>query len=51
MAKTTALTTGKKMVQVKQPHGGALNLGGTPGNKGGGSAPSELRRIMRGHLS
>lgn len=37
--------------KVPQPHGGALNAGGTPGNKGGGRPPkafkdflSELRR-------
>jgi hypothetical protein len=34
--------------KVLQPHGGALNSGGTPGNRGGsGRPPSEVRRIAR----
>jgi hypothetical protein len=31
--KTTGETTG--IAKIPQPHGGALNAGGTPGNKGG----------------
>lgn len=27
------------MVKIPQPHGGALNAGGTPGNKGGTGRP------------
>ena len=39
--KTTAKTT---VAQVAQPHGGALNSGGTPGNKGGtGRPPKEFK--------
>ena len=34
--------------KVQQPHGGALNSGGTPGNRGGtGRPPSEVRRVAR----
>src|SRR5688500_5267785 len=34
--------------KVSQPHGGALNSGGTPGNRGGlGRPPSEVRRLAR----
>src|SRR5215213_9855370 len=37
-----------KPVKIPQPHGGALNAGGTPGNRGGrGYPPSEVRRIAR----
>ncbi len=44
--KTTAKTTG--VAKVKQSHGGALNRGGTPGNRGGpGRPPSRLRAICR----
>jgi hypothetical protein len=32
--------------KVPQPHGGALNRGGTPGNKGG-RPPDEFKAIMR----
>jgi hypothetical protein len=31
---------------VPQPHGGALNAGGTPGNRGGGRPPDEFKRRM-----
>lgn len=35
------------MRKIPQPHGGALNAGGTPGNKGGtGRPPSEVRRAF-----
>ncbi len=45
--KTSAQTTVPKM--VRQPHGGALRVGGTPGNRGGaGAPPSELRARLRG---
>lgn len=38
--------------KVPQPHGGALNRGGTPGNKGGtGRPPNALREEMRGDLA
>ena len=37
--------------KIPQPHGGALNSGGTPGNKGGpGASPSELRARLRGSV-
>ena len=43
-------TTGK-VDKRKQPHGGALNLGGTPGNRGGMGRPaSEIRALFRGDL-
>lgn len=33
---------------VPQPHGGALNSGGTPGNRGGtGRPPNEIRALAR----
>jgi hypothetical protein len=37
----------KHLQKVVQPHGGALNGGGTPGNKGGGSQPAAVRRKLR----
>ena len=44
--KTTEPTTG--MAIVPQEHGGALNAGGTPGNKGGdGRPPSKVREACR----
>jgi len=34
--------------KIVQPHGGALNSGGTPGNKGGtGRPPNEIRALAR----
>lgn len=39
--KTTAKTT--VLPRVVQPHGGALNAGGTPGNRGGGRKRDEIR--------
>lgn len=46
--KTTAETVVSK---VPQPHGGALNSGGTPGNRGGTGRPrSELRADLRALL-
>jgi hypothetical protein len=37
-----------KLAKIPQPHGGALNAGGTPGNRGGrGHPPSELRALAR----
>jgi hypothetical protein len=51
--KTTAETTerpsapGTAVAKVRQPHGGALNAGGTPGNKGG-RPPSAIRQACRG---
>lgn len=45
--KSTVVTTAP--VKVLQPHGGALNSGGTPGNRGGlGNPPSVLRERLRG---
>ena len=44
------MTTESRSVPTKvlQPHGGALNSGGTPGNRGGiGRPPSEVRRLAR----
>lgn len=36
------------VTKIKQPHGGALNSGGKPGNKGGpGRPPSALRAKLR----
>jgi hypothetical protein len=32
---------------VPQPHGGALNAGGTPGNKGGGRPKDEFKAICQ----
>ena len=49
---TTAETTerpsapGTAVAKVRQPHGGALNAGGTPGNKGG-RPPSAIRQACR----
>jgi hypothetical protein len=37
--KTTAKTTG--IAKRTQPHGGALNVGGTPGNAGGTGRPTK----------
>lgn len=39
--KSTAKTTAP--AKVPQPHGGALNAGGTPGNAGGGRPPNWLK--------
>jgi hypothetical protein len=38
-----------KMVKIPQPHGGALNAGGTPGNKGG-RPTNEYRAHLRAIL-
>jgi hypothetical protein len=51
--KTTARTTAP--AKVPQPHGGALNTGGTPGNVGGqpgrsGRKPDEFREFCRATL-
>lgn len=44
--KTTGISTG--IERVPQPHGGALNAGGTPGNIGGtGRPPSQVRAASR----
>lgn len=44
-AKTTGVSTA--IPKIPQPHGGALNAGGTPGNKGGtGRPPSEVRKAF-----
>lgn len=40
--------TPTKPKQIPQPHGGALNSGGVPGNKGGtGRPPNEVRALAR----
>ena len=45
---TVDTSTCSKPAKVPQPHGGALNAGGTPGNRGGvGRPPSEVRRMAR----
>lgn len=42
--KTTEKST---VAKVPQPHGGALNAGGTPGNKGGtGRPPNEFKDFL-----
>lgn len=38
------------MAKRPQPHGGALNAGGTPGNKGG-RPPSVLREVAREYIA
>ncbi|MEO8683010.1 MAG: hypothetical protein ABI665_28450 [Vicinamibacterales bacterium] len=43
--KTTAQSTA--VAKIPQPHGGALNAGGTPGNNGG-RPPSVVRQRARG---
>lgn len=44
--KTTAKRTA--VAKVPQPHGGALNAGGTPGNKGGtGRPPNSFRAFLK----
>lgn len=44
--KTTAKTPA--IAKVPQPHGGALNAGGTPGNKGGtGRPPNSFRAFLK----
>lgn len=48
--KTTASSEPKTaaVAKVPQPHGGALNRGGTPGNRGGpGRPPAKLRAQLR----
>ena len=41
-------TTGKsaEIPKVPQPHGGALNAGGTPGNAGGGRPPKAFKDFL-----
>lgn len=47
--KTTAVTTGRQPHKIPQPHGGALNSGGTPGNAGGlGRPASDIKARLRG---
>lgn len=43
--KTTVESTA--IVKVPQPHGGALNAGGTPGNAGGGRPKDEFKALCR----
>jgi hypothetical protein len=42
--KSTGQTTA--VAKVPQPHGGALNAGGTPGNPGGGRPKDEVREKL-----
>lgn len=42
--KTTAETAG--IPKIPQPHGGALNAGGTPGNAGGGRPPKIWKNFL-----
>lgn len=47
-SKKTTAETAKQPTKIPQPHGGALNSGGTPGNKGGpGRPPSVLKAFTR----
>ena len=41
----TAKTTG--ITKIPQPHGGTLNSGGTPGNRGGGRPPDLVAQLSR----
>lgn len=46
--KTTAKPTGKRPAKIPQKHGGALNSGGTPGNRGGpGRPPDAFKELCR----
>ena len=50
IGKTTGVVVNAKsaaVATVPQAHGGALSIGGTPGNKGGGRTPDELRGTIR----
>lgn len=52
--KTTAKTTEPppRPIQARQAHGGALNAGGTPGNRGGSGRPrNEFRDALRSMAS
>lgn len=42
--KTTAKSSG--IPKIPQPHGGALNAGGTPGNAGGGRPPKAFKDFL-----
>lgn len=46
--RTRKETTGKTSAppKVPQAHGGALNAGGTPGNKGGGRPPQAFKDFL-----
>lgn len=48
---TTGETTGKavEVYKIQQPHGGSINSGGTPGNKGG-RPPAAIKRTARNML-
>jgi hypothetical protein len=45
MSETTGETTAP--TKILQLHGGALNAGGTKGNRGGGRPPEEVRQACR----
>lgn len=48
MAKEKNGSKNGKPHKIPQPHGGALNSGGTPGNKGGtGRPPNVIREMAR----
>lgn len=36
----------RRSAKIPQPHGGALNAGGTPGNRGGGRLPLVLKSAL-----
>ena len=46
----TTATTAMAPTLIPQPHGGALNSGGTPGNRGGTGVTRKLREAFRGDL-
>lgn len=47
--KTTVKST-TAVAKIPQPHGGALNAGGTPGNPGGGRKPSIVKDLATAKL-
>src|ERR1700737_162464 len=46
MAEPDPKTTGKTTSRIPQPHGGALNSGGTPGNAGGGRPKNAFKNFL-----
>jgi hypothetical protein len=48
LTETTGVTTG--IVKIPQPHGGALNSGGTPGNAGGGRIPQAFKDFLKSEI-
>lgn len=49
-ARATAPADASAVARIEQPHGGALLVGGVPGNKGGGRPKEVLRERARGLL-